>query len=195
VATSIRDEHDQAEIRLLGLILMQSMSIGMAVGIYHAGIWLAHADPVVNGMTYAMGAFAIQGIAYYVFKMFFQQSMDERATMAQMERDRRNRYTNMQTNFEQRRQDMELRMQEQQLDSELRWMEANPGKTPPWLASRMDDDPTNDLTIAASAFTNIPSHNVGGENKLDLGLSFDGDEEESNKQARGADGKFTKKKS
>lgn len=174
---------------------MQSMSIGMAVGIYHAGIWLAHEDPMVNGMTYAMGAFAIQGIAYYVFKMFFQQGMDERATMAQMERERRNRYSNMQTNFEQRRQDMELRMQEQQLDSELRWMEANPGKTPPWLASRMDDDPTNDLTIAASAFTNIPSHSVGDEKKLDLGLSFDTEEEKPSGKARGADGKFTKKKS
>ncbi len=192
MATSTMNEHDQAEIRLLGLILMQSMSIGMAVGIYHAGIWLAHEDPVVNGMTYAMGAFAIQGIAYYVFKMFFQQSMDERATMAQMERERRNRYSNMQTNFEQRRQDMELRMQEQQLDSELRWMEANPGKTPPWLASRMDNDPTNDLTIAASAFANIPAHNADEEQKLDLGLSFDNEEKTSGK-ARGADGKFKKK--
>ena len=192
MATSTMNEHDQAEIRLLGLILMQSMSIGMAVGIYHAGIWLAHEDPVVNGMTYAMGAFAIQGIAYYVFKMFFQQSMDERATMAQMERERRNRYSNMQTNFEQRRQDMELRMQEQQLDSELRWMEANPGKTPPWLASRMDNDPTNDLTIAASAFANIPTHNADEEQKLDLGLSFDNEEKTSGK-ASGADGKFKKK--
>lgn len=190
MATLTHNEHDQAEIRLLGLILMQSMSIGLAVGIYHAGIWLAHEDPVVNGMTYAMGAFAIQGIAYYVFKMFFQQSMDERATMAQMERERRSRYSNMQTNFEQRRQDMELRMQEQQLDSELRWMEANPGKTPPWLASRMDDDPNNDLTI--SAFTNIPAHNADGEQKLDLGLSFETEEKPSGK-SRGSDGKFKKK--
>ena len=63
MSTSIRNEHDQAEIRLLGLILMQSMSIGMAVGIYHADLWLAHEDPLVNGMTYAMGAFAVQGIA------------------------------------------------------------------------------------------------------------------------------------
>ena len=191
MSTSIRNEHDQAEIRLLGLILMQSMSIGMAVGIYHAGLWLAHEDPLVNGMTYAMGAFAVQGIAYYVFKMFFQQGMDERATMAQMERERRTKYASMHTNFEQRRQDMELRMQEQQLDSELRWMEANPGKTPPWLASRMDNDPSNDLTISSTAFPSIPNHNAETENKLDLGLSFDNKEEKK----RGAYGKFTKKKS
>ena len=115
---------------------MQSMSIGMAVGIFHADLWLALEDPLVNGMTYAMGAFAIQGIAYYVFKMFFQQGMDERATMAQMERERRTKYASMHTNFEQRRQDMELRMQEQQLDSELRWMEANPGKTE-WITTHL----------------------------------------------------------
>ena len=186
-----RNEHDQAEIRLLGLILMQSMSIGMAVGIYHADLWLAHADPLVNGMTYAMGAFAIQGIAYYVFKMFFQQGMDERATMAQMERERRTKYTSMHTNFEQRRQDMELRMQEQQLEAEMRWMEANPGKNPPWLASRMDNDPSNDLTISTTAFPNIPTHNAEETQKLDLGLSFNNEEDLDNQ--RGADGKFKKK--
>ena len=124
-------EHDQAEIRLMGLILMQAISIGLAVGIFDAEFWIDLDDPSVNGLTYAMAAFAVQGLAYYIFKMFFQQSMDDRARMAAMERERRMRYRSMETTFDRRRQDMELRMQEAQLEAELNWMEANPNKTPP----------------------------------------------------------------
>jgi len=180
-----RSEHDQAEIRLLGLILTQSMSVGLAVGIFDTGIWLQHTDPLVNGMTYAMGAFAIQGLAYYVFKMFFQQGMDEKARIAQMERERRSRSSTMSQTFEQRRQDMELRMQETQLDQELRWLEHNPGKVPPWLQQR-----SMGHSVSTTDFNpSIPTHESSEEQALDLGLSFDDEE----KPERGTDGKFKKK--
>ena len=185
MTTAPRSEHDQAEIRLLGLILMQSISIGLAVGIYNTGMWLVHSDPLVNGMTYAMGAFAIQGLAYYVFKMFFQQGMDEKARIAQMERDRRVRSTSMNQTFEQRRQDMELLTQERQLEAELRWMEANPGQVPPWIGDRMATQPQ----VSQSFVPVIPSHEVSTESTLDLGLTFDNEVETE----RDSDGKFKKK--
>lgn len=180
MTTGNRNEHDQAEIRLLGLILMQSISIGAAVSIFHADMWLNHSDPFINGMTFAMGAFAVQGLAYYVFKMFFQQGMDEKARIAQMERERRTRSTSMNQTFEQRRQDMELRMQERQLDTELHWMEANPGQTPPWIEQRigMPGAGIGDFR------PNIPNEGTA----LDLGLSFD-----DNQSTRDSDGKFKKK--
>ena len=184
MSTINRNDHDQAEIRLLGLILMQSLSIGLAVGIFHSDMWLKHADPLVNGMTYSMGAFAVQGLAYYVFKMFFQQGMDEKARIAQMERERRVRSTGLQQTFEQRRQDMELRMQELQLDQELRWLEANPGQTPPWLNQRADAQ----AMTSASMSLATPTHLAQEKPSLELGVSFD--QEES---SRGADGKFKKK--
>ena len=183
--TGPRSEHDQAEIRLLGLILMQSVSIGLAVGIYDTGMWLVHADPFLNGMTYAMGAFAVQGLAYYVFKMFFQQGMDEKARIAQMERDRRVRSSSMNQTFEQRRQDMELLTQERQLESELRWMEANPGEVPPWLQQRMTGPSIN----TADFNPVIPSHETVAEGSIDLGLNFDNGGAE-----RDSSGKFKKKK-
>lgn len=185
MSTAIRTEHDQAEIRLLGLILMQSITIGAAVSIFHADLWLKHDDPFINGMTYSMGAFAVQGLAYYVFKMFFQQGMDEKARIAQMERERRHRSTSMNQTFEQRRQDMELRMQERQLDAELRWMEANPGKVPPWLEQRVGMPGVD----TAEFMPDMPMREIGEEGTLNLGLSF-GDEAET---PRGKDGKFKKK--
>ena len=184
MSTGNINEHDQAEIRLLGLILMQSLSIGLAVGIFHSDMWLMHEDPLVNGMTYSMGAFAVQGLAYYVFKMFFQQGMDEKARIAQMERERRVRSTGLQQTFEQRRQDMELKMQELQLDQELRWLEANPGQTPPWLNQRADAQGM----MSAGMSLATPTHLAQEKPSLELGVSFDQEE-----APRASDGKFKKK--
>ena len=128
---SQRSETNEAEIRLMGLILSQSALVGLAVGIFDAGIWLVNDTEFVNGLTYAMGAFAVQGLAYYFFKMFFEQNMQERARASDIERQRQMRYRGMQTEFDNRRSEMELRMQEAQMEAELRWMEENPGKMPP----------------------------------------------------------------
>ena len=176
-------EHDQSEIRLMGLILMQSMSIGLAVGIFDAKLWIDLDDPMVNGVTYSMAAFAVQGLAYYLFKMFFQQGMDEKARMANQERERRTRYRTMEFSFDRRRQDMEMRMQEAQLETELAWMENNPGKTPPWVEARMygGSMDTGDFIPELSA------------EKAPLSLGLDFSEKEEKKKSRGADGKFKKK--
>ena len=69
------------DMKMTGLILAQSALVGVAVGVYDAGIWLpagSAGDSWVNGMTYSMGALAVQTIAYYFFKMFFEQQMQER---------------------------------------------------------------------------------------------------------------------
>ena len=178
-------EHDQSEIRLMGLILMQSMSIGLAVGIFNAELWIDLHDPAVNGLTYAMAAFAVQGLAYYLFKMFFQQGMDEKARLAAMERERRNRYRTMEVNFDSRRQDMEMRMQEAQLEAELKWMEENPGKTPPWVQQRMSQPASNYADF-------IPQTSIEEKAPINLGLDFNAEKNKS-KRVRGTDGKFKKK--
>ena len=167
-------DQDQAEIRLMGLILMQAMSIGLAIWLFDAKMWIDLDDPGVNGVTYAMAAFAVQGLAYYIFKMFFQQSMDEKARIGMME-----------TNFDRRRQDMELRMQESQLEVELQWMENNPGKTPPWIEQRMSSGNPQ----SSSFIPETPKHVAGEEHPLKLGISF----EEGESSTRDSDGKFKKK--
>lgn len=180
------NEQDQAEIRLMGLILTQAVSIGIAIGIFDADLWLQLDDPTVNGITYAMAAFAVQGVAYYLFKMFFQQGMDERARMATQERERRMRYRSMEMNFDRRRQDMELRMQEAQLEAELNWMEKNPGQTPPWIEQRVygGGSTTTDF---------MPMTELKPTTPLSLGLSFENDDDKQERE-RNADGTFKKKK-
>lgn len=169
----------------MGLILTQAVSIGIAVGIFDAELWIDLDDPTVNGVTYAMAAFAVQGLAYYLFKMFFQQGMDERARMASQERERRNRYRSMEFTFDRRRQDMEMRMQEAQLETELKWMEEHPGETPPWIEARMYGNSMTTADFVPEVPKNI--------NPLTLGVDFADENQEKSGRVRGTDGKFKKK--
>ena len=122
---------NSSEMRLTGLILAQSALVGVAVGIYDAGIWLPAGTTEnhwVNGMTYSMGALAIQMLAFYVFKMFFEQQMMEKARLSEMQRVRNNAFRDQQFNFDNRRMDMELRMQEMQLEKELLMLQQDPSR-------------------------------------------------------------------
>jgi len=169
---------------------MQSLNIGLAVAIFDAGVWIDLDSVSVNGFTYAMGGFFVQGIAYYFFKMFFQQGMDEKARTTEMERERRTRYRGMEQNFERRRQDMELRMQEAQLENELRWMETNPGKMPPsWGVPGGPPSIVSETDTAQTFSEGTGEFQPSSGELLSLGVSFD-----EEKVARASDGKFKKKK-
>ena len=124
-----RDIGDTNEMKMTGLILSQSALVGLAVGTYSSGLWLpagTTGDTWVNGLTYAMGALAIQTIAYYLFKMFFEQGMKEKVQVTEMNRMRQSQFRQQQMNFDQRRADLELRVQELQLENELRILHENP---------------------------------------------------------------------
>ena len=179
VAMDEYQQHD-AEIRLMGLILAQSILVAIAVGIFSSGVWLpggSGASDWVNGLTYGMGALAVQVLAYYVFKMFFEQQMRERVRMTNIERQRTSKYRNMQQSFDHRRAEMEIRLQEAQLERELRWMEANPGKMPPsWGVQGGGpsiigafDAKQNDRFDGSR----IPTHEAESQTPVNLGIKDD----------------------
>ena len=162
----------EAEIRLMGLILAQSALVGLAIGLFDADMWLNTEDPMVNGFTYAMAAFFVQGIAYYFFKMFFERNMQERVRVQNLERERQGRYRTMQYSFDNRRADMELRMQEAQLETEMRWMETNPGKMPPsWGVPGGSPSLVQQQENLLS--TNPPKHSAGIDAPVNLGVKED----------------------
>jgi len=176
VAMDSQEQHD-AEIRLMGLILAQSTLVGVAIGVFDSEVWLLNDTPWLNGFTYAMGAFFVQGIAYYVFKMFFEQNLQEKTHHSNLERQRNNQYRSMQQQFDNRRAEMEMRMQEAQLERELRWMEANPGKMPPsWGVqggSQSMIGAFDNLGGGANTFdgSNIPTHQAKVQQPLTLGIN------------------------
>jgi hypothetical protein len=165
----VRTEDSEAEIRLMGLILSQSILVGIAVGIFDAEMWLVNDTAMINGMTYAMGAFFVQGLSYYFFKMFFEQGMQEKARQSTFERERQHRYRGMQNTFDARRSEMEMSMQEKQLEMELQWMEKNPGQMPPtW-----NRQPAAVLSDATESFNpgTVPKHEAELSKPINLGVS------------------------
>ena len=184
-----------AEIHLMGLILAQSALVGVAVGIFDAEVWLKNDTHWLNGFTYAMGAFFVQGMAYYFFKMFFERTMRERARLSQMDRQRINKSRMMQQNFDARRAEMELRMQEAQLELELRVMEANPGQMPSswgvqgWSQSMVGLFDQQGGGAAAFDGSRIPSHQAKPKQPLSLGV----EEEVPLKKDGTPDKRYTKK--
>jgi len=162
---------DTDEMKMTGLILSQSALVGVAVGVYSSALWLpAGSDGASwqNGMTYAMGALAVQTIAYYLFKMFFEQGMREKVQLAEMQRNRQSQFRSQQMNFDQRRADLELRVQEMQLENELRMLKEDP--------SRISSFNNGNVSGTGNDFHNtfnpgiIPSHDANNDAPMNLGI-------------------------
>ena len=169
------------DMKMTGLILAQSALVGVAGGVYDAGIWLpagSAGDSRVNGMTYSMGALAVQTIAYYFFKMFFEQQMQERVQMAEMQNMRSRQMRQTQITFDQRRAELEMRMQEAQLENELRWMAENPDKVSPSFNSGGFSGLSTDFHNSFNP--GIPSHQASQDQPLELGLNAMADDLMSN---------------
>ncbi|MEO1945374.1 MAG: hypothetical protein CXT67_00395 [Methanobacteriota archaeon] len=170
-----RDVGDTNEMKMTGLILSQSALVGLAIGVYSSGLWMpagSSASSTIDGMTYAMGALAVQTIAYYLFKMFFEQSMKEKVEVAELQRNRQNMYRQQQMGFDQRRVDLELRQMELQLENELRMMHEDP--------NRVLDNNFNSGAVSAGVqgdYHNtfnpglVPVHGAKNEVPMNLGLT------------------------
>ncbi len=161
---------DADEMKMTGLILAQSALVGVAVRVYSSGLWMpagSNADSTINGMTYAMGALAVQTIAYYLFKMFFEQGMRERVQIAEMQRTRQDQFRRQQITFDQRRADLELRVQEMQLENELRMLQQDPSRiTPNYNGSAI----TTQGDFHSTFNPGIPTHQAESDAPLNLGI-------------------------
>jgi len=91
-------------------------------------------------------------LAYYLFKMFFEEQMQDKVRVSEMQRQRDYRFREQQFSYDQRRAEMELRMQEMALEKELLWMQQNPGKSP----SHAPPPPQSGLGIETNSSHPIP---------------------------------------
>jgi len=172
---------DDAEVRLMGLILAQSAMVGVAIGLYVSNVWIKAEGTVLNGVLYGGTALGFQVIAYYVFKVFFQRGMDERARIQQAERSRSYRYREKQIDFDRRREELELRRMEMEMETELRYMEQNPGnvaRNPYGVVEQMVEKQERD----------IPSHRSSKSEPLNLGGKAT--KPKGKQRQRGPDGRY-----
>lgn len=158
-------QRNEDELKVMGLIAFISLLVGGAIAIFDARLWLRMDDSVyTNALTYTMGAFTLQGISYFIYKMLMQDSMDNRAVYARQQKDRDRKIMHMQQMFSNRQMEQELRLQELQLEAQLRMMENDPEVLMRGLAYSAAEPPREEFAPA-------PKHEAKSDKPLDLGAS------------------------
>jgi len=156
---------NEDELKVMGLIAFISLLVGGAIAIFDARLWLRVDDSVyTNSLTYIMGAFTLQGISYFIYKMLMQDSMDNRATFARQAKDRDRRVMQMQQMFSGRQLEQELKLQELQLEAQLRMMENDPDVLLRGLGYQVNEPPRDE-------FAPTPQHEAQSDKPLDLGAA------------------------
>ena len=101
-----RTQNNTDELRVLGLISFVSILVGSAIAVFDAGLWLKDDTTYTNSITYTMGAFTLQGMAYFIYKMLAQDGMDQRAVISNMQRNMSRQMQNQQMRFAQAQMDL-----------------------------------------------------------------------------------------
>ena len=114
------------ELRVLGLISFVSILVGCAIAVFDARLWLYDEATYTNAITYTMGAFTLQGMAYFIYKMLAQDGMDQRAVISNMQRNMTRQMQNQQMRFAQAQMDVEIRKQEVAFAKQLEELEKDP---------------------------------------------------------------------
>ena len=169
------------ELRVMGLISFISILVGSAIAVFDARLWLYSDSTYTNSITYTMGAFTLQGISYFLYKMMFQDNMDHRAQFARMSRERQRRMTMMQGEFQNRQLEAELRMHQLQFDRQMDMLDQHPEKFV-GTGSMFE-------TITPEEEEGAPSHKGEGKKSQNLGAADAVDD----KAKRNSDGTFKKK--
>lgn len=157
---------NEDELKVMGLIAFISLLVGGAIAIFDARLWLRVDDSIyTNALTYVMGAFTLQGISYFLYKMLAQDSMDNRAVYARQQKDRDRKIMSMQQMFSSRQLEQEMRLQEMQLEAQLRMMENDPEVLMRGLSAYSVAEPPRE------EFAPAPKHEAKSDKPLDLGAS------------------------
>ena len=171
------------ELRVMGLISFISILVGSSIAVFDAQLWLYADSTYTNAITYTMGAFTLQGISYFLYKMMFQDNMDHRATFARMSRERQRRMTMMQGEFQNRQLEAELRMHQLQFDRQMDMLDQHPER----FVGDMDNGAIFE-TIVPDDEVNTPTHKGETMKSLNLGAADAVDQDKRN-----SDGTFKKK--
>ena len=159
------------ELRILGLISFVSILVGCAIAVFDAGLWLTSTETYTNAVTYTMGAFTLQGMAYFIYKMLAQDGMDQRAVVSNMQRSMTKTMQAQQMKFAQKQMEIEIRKQEAAFAKQLEQLEEDP-EVQQYLA--LMSDPSE-----------VPQHKASKKEPMNLGSGA--------QKKRNADGTFAKK--
>ena len=157
--------HNKDELRILGLISFVSVLVGCAVAVFDAELWLVDHDSVrTNALTYTMGAFTLQGMSYFLWKMLAQDSMDQKASLANMQKTMTRQMQKQQMGFAQKQMEIEMKKQEILFANQLEQLEQDP-EVVQYLQLQQE------MQEAAEEAVNAPTHEAKSKKPMKLGAN------------------------
>ena len=166
-------------LRVMGFIGFVSILVGSAVAVFDANLWLKSEDTYSNALTYAMGAFTLQGMSFFFYKLLIQESMDSKAQWTRQQRIRDGRIRDMQSQFANAQLEQELKVRQMQMDRQLKMMERNPDAYMAMMGGNslgiLDDQYREPQTFEDSTadFNPPPKHKIDDKSKpVNLGVDY-----------------------
>lgn len=183
-------------LRIMGFIGFVSILVGAAVAVFDTKMWLHSDDAYSNAMTYAMGAFTLQGMSFFLYKLLLQDQMDDKASWTRTQRTRDRRLQDMQSQFANAQLEQELKVRQMTLERQLQMMEKNPEAYMQMMGGGnlgiLDDQfkPITPFTNGTDEFNPPPAHKQQSDQPITLGVDYNKEEEEKDDEPK----KDTKKK-
>jgi hypothetical protein len=164
-------------LRVMGFIGFVSILVGAAIAVFDADLWLRSEDTYSNALTYAMGAFTLQGMSYFFYKLLLQDNMDSKAQWQRTQRVRDARLREMNSQFANAQLETELKMRQMQMEKQLRMLEENPDA---YMAMSMTGyEPTMQHITEPQTFKEQPSefnpppkHRTDKKEAVNLGVDL-----------------------
>tara|TARA_R110000824_G_scaffold184943_1_gene365854 strand:+ start:623 stop:1225 length:603 start_codon:yes stop_codon:yes gene_type:complete len=176
-------------LRIMGFIGFVSILVGAAVAVFDTKMWLHSDDAYSNAMTYAMGAFTLQGMSFFLYKLLLQDSMDDKASWTRTQRTRDRRLQDMQSQFANAQLEQELKVRQMTLERQLHMMEKNPEAYMQVMGGGnlgiLDDQfrPVTPFENGTEEFNPPPTHKQSTDQPITLGVDYGKEEEEEPKKA------------
>jgi len=181
-------------LRVMGFIGFVSILVGAAVAVFDAGLWLKSDDTYSNAMTYAMGAFTLQGMSFFFYKLLLQEGMDTKAQWTRTQRTRDRKLQTMQSQFADAQMETELKVRQMQMDRQLGLLEKNPDAYMQMMGNEVDSFIPNTFNDTTADFSPPPTHKIESDKPISLGVDYGKKTEDVPKKKDGSPDKRYKKK-
>lgn len=181
--TTVSDSQTNEDIlRVMGFIGFVSILVGSAVAVFDADLWLKSEDTYSNAITYAMGAFTLQGMSFFFYKLLVQENMDNKAQWTRNQRVRDARLREMQSQFANAQLEQELKMRQMQMDKQLKMMENNPDAYLAMMTGEVMREP-QPFIEQPTEFNPPPKHKSDDKRPVNLGVDIT-EEKETTKKSK-----------
>lgn len=170
-------QNNEDILRVMGFIGFVSILVGAAIAVFDAELWLKSDDTYSNALTYMMGAFTLQGISFFFYKLLLQEGMDTKANWTRQQRIRETRMREMQTTFANAQLEQELKVRQHQMDRQLAMLEKNPDAYMAMMGGNnlgiLDDHfRVNSFGDSTEDFNPPPTHKTQEQSPVSLGVDY-----------------------